>query len=153
MSSDVVSCPSCGARNRVPVGAKGHPRCAKCPTDLPWLVAAGDTDFAAAVDTDVLVVVDLWAPWCGPCRMVAPALEELSRRYAGRLKVVKVDVDRAPGVLESPAGEHEVRFEARSIPLLVFLRGGRVVDSVVGAQPLHALQATVESLLHATSRH
>lgn len=127
------------------MAAKGHPRCAKCPTDLPWLVAAGDTDFAAAVDTDVLVVVDLWATWCGPCRMVAPALEELSRRYAGRLKVVKVDVDRAPGVAR--------RFEARSIPLLVFLRGGRVVESVVGAQPLHALQATVESLLHVPSRH
>lgn len=127
------------------MAAKGHPRCAKCATDLAWLVAAGDTDFAAAVDTDVLVVVDLWAPWCGPCRMVAPALEELSRRYAGRLKVVKVDVDRAPGVAR--------RFEARSIPLLVFLRGGRVVDSVVGAQPLHALQATVESLLHVPSRH
>jgi thioredoxin 2 len=145
MSSDVVSCPSCGARNRVPVAAKGHPRCAKCPTDLPWLVAAGDPDFAAAVDTDVLVVVDLWAPWCGPCRMVAPALEELARRYAGRLKVVKVDVDRAPGVAR--------RFDARSIPLLMFLRGGQVVDSVVGAQPLHALQAKVDSLLQARARH
>jgi thioredoxin 2 len=127
------------------MAAKGHPRCAKCAADLPWLVAAGDLDFAAATDTDVLVVVDLWAAWCGPCRMVAPALEELARRYAGRLKVVKVDVDHAPGVAR--------RFDARSIPLLMFMRGGRVVDSVVGAQPLHVLEGRVGSLLRAPSSH
>ena len=141
MASDVVPCPSCGARNRVPVSARGRPRCASCATDLPWLVEARDADFDTAVHTGLLVVVDLWAAWCGPCRMVAPVLDELSREFAGRLKVVKVDVDRSPLVAQ--------RFDARSIPLLVFLRHGDVVDTVVGAQPAHVLRGRVEQLLAA----
>lgn len=141
MPNGVVVCPSCGTRNRVPVSAKGRPRCPTCTTDLPWMVAAGDDDFDAAIVTDLLVVVDLWAPWCGPCRMVAPALDELSRRYAGRLKVVQVDVDLSPAVAR--------RFDARSIPLLVFLRRGRVVETVVGAHPTHVLQHHVDRLLAA----
>jgi thioredoxin 2 len=139
MAAPVVGCPSCGTKNRVPVAAKGHPRCPKCHHDLPWLVDAGDADFASAVDTDQLVLVDLWAAWCGPCRMVAPILERLSRDFAGRLKVVKVDVDASPMVAQ--------RYEARSIPMLLFMRGGEVVNTVVGAQPDHVLRTLVGSYL------
>jgi thioredoxin 2 len=73
------------------------------------------------------VLVDLWAPWCGPCRYVSPVLEELAREFAGRLKVVKVNVDDNPGLAR--------RFDALSIPTLVVLRGGRVVERIVGALP------------------
>jgi thioredoxin 2 len=137
----VASCPACGARNRVPVSSSGSPRCAKCHVDLPWLVDAGDADFDTAVDTERLVLVDLWAPWCGPCRMVAPVLERLAQDFAGRVKVVKVNVDTSPAVAQ--------RFQARSIPMLLFMRGGSLVDTVIGAQPDHVLRGRVQQLLGA----
>jgi thioredoxin 2 len=123
----VVVCPSCATKNRVPTSAKGHPQCPKCQTDLPWLVDAGDAEFTAAVDTRQLVLVDLWAPWCGPCKMIAPILENLSREFAGRLKVVKVNVDDSPTVAQ--------RYDARSIPMLLVMQAGEVVETIVGAQP------------------
>ena len=141
MADPVVACPSCGTKNRVPVAASGHPRCPKCHTDLPWLVDASDADFATAVDAPTLVIVDLWAPWCGPCRMVAPTLERMSRDFAGRLKVVKVNVDESPMTAQ--------RYEARSIPMLLFMRGGEVVNTVIGAQPEHVLRTLVEGELRA----
>ena len=138
VANNVAPCPSCGAKNRLPVSATGSPRCAKCQTTLPWLVEAGDAEFGAAVDTKRLVLVDLWAPWCGPCRMVAPVLEKLSVEFAGTLKVVKVNVDESPHTAQ--------HYEARSIPMLLFMRNGELVDSVVGAQPEHVLRARIEQL-------
>jgi thioredoxin len=91
------------------------------------LVTATDQTFESEADAAVAVLVDLWAPWCGPCRFVAPVLEQLSREWAGRLKVVKVNVDENPALAR--------RFDARSIPTLVVLRDGRVVDRIVGALP------------------
>ena len=110
MSDDgVVTCPACSTRNRVPRVARGVPRCASCHASLPWLVAADDRDFAAvAEEASVPVLVDLWAPWCGPCRMVAPAVERVAHELAGHLKAVKVNVDESPAV----AG----RYQAKSIP-------------------------------------
>ncbi len=139
MGAPVVDCPSCGAKNRVPVVSGGHPRCAKCHADLPWVVDAGDADFAQAIRTGQLVIVDLWAPWCGPCRMVAPILSKLSREFAGRLKVVKVNVDESPKVAR--------RYEARSIPMLLFVQGGEVVNTVIGAQPEHVMRTLTTSYL------
>jgi thioredoxin 2 len=138
VGKSVVTCPSCGAKNRVPTAAAGSPRCAKCQSPLPWLVEAGDSDFAGAIDTKRLVLVDLWAPWCGPCRMVAPVLESLSNEFASTLKVVKVNVDESPRTAQ--------RYEARSIPMLLFMRDGALVDTVVGAQPEHVLRARIEQL-------
>jgi thioredoxin 2 len=138
MASGIVSCPSCGAKNRVPAASSGKPACAKCHVDLPWLVDATDADFAKVTDTSRLVLVDLWAPWCGPCRTVAPILETLSRDFAGSLKVVKVNVDGSPATSQ--------RFNASSIPMLVFMRDGEVVDTVVGAQPEHVMRSAVEKL-------
>jgi thioredoxin 2 len=137
----VSICPSCAAKNRVPTAAKGRPRCAKCQSEIPWLVDATDADFAAVTDTNALVLVDLWAPWCGPCRMVAPVLESLARTYAGRIKVVKVNVDDNAGIARA--------YDASSIPTLVFLRNGTVVDRVVGAQPEPALATRIDALLAA----
>jgi thioredoxin 2 len=133
---DRTTCPACGTANRVPVSAAGRPRCGRCKADLPWLVDADDTTFGVAVDTGVLVLVDLWAAWCGPCRTVAPVLERLAVRYAGRLKVVKVDVDRA--------SHTAARFRASSIPMLLLLRDGAVVDTIVGAQPERVFAAAID---------
>lgn len=138
-----MACPSCGTKNRLPVSASGRPRCASCSTDLPWQVEAGDSDFEAAVDTSRLVLVDLWAPWCGPCRMVAPVVEQLSREFVGRLKVVKVNVDNSPRIASE--------YRAQSIPMLLFMRGGKVVDTVIGAQPAAVLRKKVTELLESTS--
>ncbi|MCA0253737.1 MAG: thioredoxin [Actinobacteria bacterium] len=139
MSSRVTACPSCGTRNRVPVAAAGRPQCASCHKPLPWLVDAGDADFAAAVDTNQLVLVDLWAPWCGPCRMVAPILERLSVRYAGEVKVVKVNVDDNRMTA--------TRFDASSIPTLIMMRDGQTAARLVGAQPEPVLRARIDALL------
>ncbi len=101
------------------------------------MVDATDSNFSDAVDTSRLVVVDLWAPWCGPCRMISPILEKLATDFAGRLKVVKVNVDDNPATAQ--------RYQAMSIPLLVFLRKGETVATVVGAQPENVLRQKVET--------
>jgi thioredoxin 2 len=139
MADAITRCPSCGTRNRVPIATSGQPTCGQCHSPLPWLVNAGDDTFGAALDTSRLVIVDLWAEWCGPCRMVAPILERLAVDFAGRVKVVKVDVDRSPSVAQ--------RYRATSIPMLLFLRRGELLDTVVGAQPEHVLRQRVEQLL------
>jgi len=139
MSPRVTPCPACGTRNRVPATATGRPQCASCHAPLPWLVDAGDDDLGDALATDQLVLIDLWAPWCGPCRMVAPVLERLAVRYAGRVKVVKVNVDHNRRTA--------ARFDARSIPTLAMVRNGKTVDRVVGAQPELALAKRIDALL------
>ncbi len=139
MAASIRPCPSCGTKNRVPAAAAGRPRCATCKADLPWLVEATDSDLAEALDTAQVVLVDLWAPWCGPCRMVAPVLESLAVTYAGSLKVVKVNVDEAPAAA--------ARFQAQSIPTLVVLKDGEVVERVVGAQPEPVLNRIVTAAL------
>jgi len=83
--------------------------------------------------TDELLLVDFWAPWCGPCRALSPVLEALERDEAGRLRVAKVNVDEEPAL----AG----RYEIRSIPTILFVKEGRVVDTVIGAVPRATLDA------------
>lgn len=139
MSSRVTACPSCGTKNRVPSAAAGRPQCASCRAVLPWVADASDAELAAALDTNQLVLVDLWAPWCAPCRMVAPVLERLAVRYAGQVKVVKVNVDDNPVAAR--------RFDASSIPTLVLLRDGAPVGRVVGAQPEPVLARQIDQLL------
>lgn len=122
-----IRCPSCNKLNRTGPARRGTPRCGNCKAALPWVVDADDAAFEDEALASVPVLVDLWAPWCGPCRMVSPALERLAHKYAGRLKLVKVNVDEAPDTAR--------RFEARSIPTLALLRDGREVDRTVGAVP------------------
>ena len=137
----VVSCPSCGKRARVREAAPGLPRCPGCRAYLPWLVEATEQSFEAEAKAPVPVVVDLWAPWCAPCHALAPVLERLVARHAGKIKVVKVNTDESPRLA--------ARFDASSIPLLVVLRDGEVRDRIVGAQPLPALEARLAPFLGA----
>lgn len=125
MTADVVACPACGKKNRVPASASGSPVCGACKASLPWIVEATGANLAAVLDAKVPVIVDLWAPWCGPCKMVAPILEDAARRRAGRLKVVKVNVDELPDV--------SARYNVRGIPTLLLLDRGHEVARQVGA--------------------
>jgi thioredoxin 2 len=137
--TDVATCPACGKRNRVPASAKGLPRCAVCHEPLPWLVDADEKTFAAAVTTSVPVLVDLWAPWCGPCKTIAPGVARAANEFAGRLKVVKVNVDVAPGV--------SAKFGVQGIPTLLVLRGGKPIARQVGALPADRLTAWVRGAI------
>ncbi len=138
--SDVVACPSCAKKNRVPAAARGVPQCAACHSPLPWLTSADDADFdRVASQSPLPVLVDLWAPWCGPCKAVAPGVDQAARKLAGRLKVVKVNVDLAPAI--------SARFDARSIPMLLVIDKGEVRDRQIGAVPPDALLTWVERAL------
>jgi thioredoxin 2 len=136
----VVACPNCGKKNRVPAAARGTPRCSNCHKPLPWIVEGSDANFAEVADqATVPVLVDLWAPWCGPCRAVSPVLESLARQFAGRVKLVKVNVDESPSIAQ--------RFEARSIPMLLVLRAGGIVAKQVGAAGEPVLRPWLEQAI------
>ena len=145
MASDLIRCAHCGKMNRLPAAAAGTPRCGNCHQPLPWIADADDGTFGEVADAaKIPVIVDLWAPWCGPCRMVSPALEQLARELAGRVKLVKVNVDESPQTAQ--------RFGAQAIPTLLVLRGGKVTARQTGAAPLPALRAWAESALAAPAR-
>ncbi|MFJ8622196.1 thioredoxin [Kitasatospora sp. NPDC093550] len=135
-----VVCANCGRTNRVPAAAEGSPRCGNCRAPLPWIAEAGDADFGEVAERASLpVLVDLWAAWCGPCRMVSPALEQVAEDLAGRIKLVKVDIDTSPALAR--------RFEVQAVPTLLILDHGRPVARQTGAAPAHALRRWVDESL------
>ena len=98
-----------------------------------------DSDFAQEVlASDVPVMVDFYADWCGPCRMVAPIVEELAGEYAGKVKIGKINVDENPNTAK--------QYNVMSIPTILFIRGGKVVDQVIGALPKASLQQKLNLL-------
>jgi len=138
--TEIITCPHCGRRNRVPAAAPGFPRCGNCHQPLPWIADAADDTFAEVAEAaPVPVVVDLWAPWCGPCRMVSPALAQVAADLAGRVKLVKVNVDESPKIQQ--------RFGVQAIPTLMVLRDGQVAARRSGAAPASDLRAWVESAI------
>jgi thioredoxin 2 len=130
----LIRCPSCGTTNRVPrekLQSGLAPVCGRCRTRLPadlTPTTVTDATFAADVEGSPLpVLLDLWAPWCGPCRHLGPVIDELAGEWAGRVRVAKLNVDENPTTA--------ARFRVGSIPTLLVLNGGREVDRLVGAYP------------------
>jgi thioredoxin 2 len=126
MQEYVVSCTHCGANNRLnnPPEAQS-PICGKCKSQLPWIVDGTDISFRRELGASIPVLVDFWAEWCGPCRMTAPVLEDFAKDQAGRIKIIKMNVDKNPAT----AGQ----FGIRSIPTLILFKDGNPVDTIIGA--------------------
>jgi thioredoxin 2 len=134
----VITCPACDQRNRVPHGKAA--RCGKCGTALsgpaePIEIPSADVFDALVRASKQPVIVDFWAPWCGPCRMVAPELVKVARSNAGRWIVVKVNTDAIPELGD--------RFQIRSIPTMAVFEGGREVARSAGARPAADIEAFV----------
>lgn len=146
----IQTCPKCGAKNRVNESAArvSQPVCGKCGEKLPEVAAAAsgtpnakpqvvtDATFAIEVlkaSASLTVLVDCWAVWCGPCRMIAPVLDQLAAESRGRYKIAKLNVDENPRT----SGQ----FQIRSIPTMLIFKNGKVVDTIVGAVPKQTIAA------------
>jgi thioredoxin 2 len=129
----LVRCPACGAVNRVPLDKLQsglEPVCERCKTPLPvsTVTTVTDATFPDEVERSTLpVLVDMRAEWCGPCRMIAPAVDQLAKEMAGRLRVAKLNIDQNPATA--------ARFQIQSIPALLVFKDGREVDRLIGVQP------------------
>jgi thioredoxin 2 len=128
----VIQCANCGALNRVPAeklvqGLK--PVCGRCKRSLTGIhpVTLTDDTFSQVERSHLPVLVDVWAPWCGPCRHLSPVVDELAAELVGRVLVAKLNADENPATT--------ARFNIQSIPALLVLQGGREVDRIVGVQP------------------
>ena len=144
--SKIIQCPKCGANNRVPeekIRRGLEPVCGRCKTPLAGSthpVIVTDANFGEEVERSPLpVLLDMWAPWCGPCRMIAPVIEQLAAELAGRVKVAKLNTDENP-----MTGS---RFNVRSIPTLLVLKEGKEIDRLVGAMPKQEILRRLESVI------
>ena len=144
--AQIIQCPACGSKNRVPsekLREGLEPVCGRCKTPLsasahPIIVT--DANFAEEVERSPLpVLLDMWAPWCGPCRMIAPVIEQLAGELAGRVKVGKLNTDENPMTSS--------RFNVRSIPTLLVFKNGQLVDQIVGVVPKQTIAAHLAAQL------
>ena len=147
IDTELIRCSSCGANNRVPrekIEQGLQPVCGRCKTPLvtpPQNPSRSRMPISQPrwKRSPLPVLLDMWAPWCGPCKMIAPAIEQLAAENAGRLRVGKLNVDENPVTAE--------RFNVRSIPALLVFKAGREVDRIVGAQPKAAIARRLEPFL------
>jgi thioredoxin 2 len=143
--TQIIRCAACGAQNRAGIDKLRQglePVCGKCkaPLAVRQPVTVTDATFASEVEQSTLpVLVDLWAQWCGPCRAIAPTLDQLAGEMAGRLRVAKLNIDENPATTS--------RFGVQSIPLMLIFKGGREVDRIVGAVPKTEILRHLQPLL------
>ena len=141
----VISCSKCGTKNRVELdrAAAGQAKCGKCGAPLDISKASNHADHRPLIVTDatferdvlragsIPVLVDCWAPWCGPCRMVGPIMDQLAAESNGRYRIAKLNVDDNPRIA--------TQFQIQSIPTMLIFKDGKLVDRLVGAQPKPAI--------------
>jgi len=142
----ILACPKCGAKNRVPESRiKESPKCGKCGTALSTDILSRPVNVTdSTFDQEVLnsalpVLVDCWAPWCGPCKAVGPILDELALKYKARLKIAKINVDENQGIGS--------RYSISSIPTMFLVKDGKIIDTLVGALPKHELESQIARIL------
>ncbi|MFV0388138.1 MAG: thioredoxin TrxC [Pyrinomonadaceae bacterium] len=139
----VITCQNCGAKNRVDSGRINEAVCGKCKASIKVLdipIELTDSNFTSEVlNSKLPVLVDFWAAWCGPCRMVAPLVEEIAKEMAGKAKIGKIDVDQNP--------QTSSRFQVRSIPTLIIYKSGKEVDRIVGAGSKDAMVSRLNNFI------
>jgi thioredoxin 2 len=142
----LIRCSNCGATNRVPpekLSAGLAPICGRCKKPLtisPKPIQITDANFAEEVERSPLpIFVDMWAPWCGPCRQLTPVVEELAVELSGRMRIGKLNVDENPVT--------SARFRIQSIPAMLVFKGGKEVDRIIGAQPKSEILRHLQRLI------
>jgi thioredoxin len=148
----VVRCPVCGQINRVDaekVGQGLQPKCGNCRAPLVIVnngpVMVSDATFRELVEkSNQPVLVDFWAPWCGPCHALAPTIEQLAKDFSGRIRVAKLNTDENPQIAS--------RFMIQSIPTLILFLNGHELDRMIGVLPRHAIAGRIQSNLEKSKR-
>ena len=140
----IVKCPHCGANNRVVTNPEKQAVCGRCKNLLPALsiepLIITDANFDALVGkSSQPVLLDFWAAWCGPCRMIAPVVDLLAKEFAGKAMIGKLNVDENQRTA--------ARFGVQSIPTLLVLKNGREVDRIIGAQPKEVIARKLNQYL------
>ncbi len=146
MNTIILACSKCHTKNRLPVARiDEHPICGKCQSVLPVTnlsrpVNVSDQSFDREVlESSLPVLVDCWAPWCGPCRSIGPIIESLAEQYRARVKIAKLNLDDNPMIGS--------RYAISSVPTLLLVKNGQIVDKLIGALPKEQMESAIARIL------